>query len=196
MCLCLLDGAVVVDKDKCLLVFRVAVALGACIPWAEIARRVILWKLALGRRFLLTLPGSFCAMRRDEEPCASQRIVPPMGDVVKNLVRHLDRVCEVSRLTYPEAQSRVEITTILRNCNTLDHGSKWAGCCLPCEQPCGGSEVDPTLPDLLHHCLDTLLFILTVGRIVAAEVYLCLTSIVVASVAKRMTWGKKKCPAK
>ena len=43
-----------------------------------------------------SLPWSLGAMRRDEQPGPCQRVVPPMRDVVKDLVRHLCRTVYLS----------------------------------------------------------------------------------------------------
>lgn len=56
--LLLLDGAVIVDKDKCLLILGVRVSLRALVTWAEVASGVISGQGGLGWALLLS---SVCA---------------------------------------------------------------------------------------------------------------------------------------
>lgn len=83
-----LDCAIVIDKDKGVVVVGVLVARSAFVSRTEITFRVVDGEIYEARILLSALPWSLGAVRGDQDPTAPQRIIPAVGNVVEDLVRH------------------------------------------------------------------------------------------------------------
>src|SRR5205814_7682956 len=86
------ESGEIVIKDKYIFVGRIRFAGGPFVAGAHVACGIVTNGARSGDRFDRALPGTLGAMRRDQNPFASERIESPMRTSVHVGGRHQDKL--------------------------------------------------------------------------------------------------------